>query len=62
MVGVRKDLGGAARHLLKRIRNANGDLAALGAMLYRIQQGAVRLSDPPVKHEWIVIWEAYHDQ
>jgi len=62
MAGVRKGLGGSARHLLKRIRNANGDLAALGAMLYRIQQGAVKLSDPPAKHEWIVIWEAYHDQ
>lgn len=62
MAGVRKGLGGSARHLLKRIRNANGDLAALGAMLYRIQQGAVKLSDPPAKHEWFVIWEAYHDQ
>jgi len=60
MSGIRKGLGGAARHLLKRIRNANGDLAAVGAMLYRIQQGAVKLSDPPAKHEWIVIWEAYH--
>jgi hypothetical protein len=46
MAGLRKSLGGSARHLLKRIRNANGDLAALGAMLYRIQQGAVKLSDP----------------
>ncbi|MEK7243837.1 MAG: hypothetical protein AAB112_06700, partial [Thermodesulfobacteriota bacterium] len=62
MAGLRKGLGGSARHLLKRIRNANGELAALGAMLYRIQQGAVKLSDPPAKHEWIVIWEAYHDQ
>ena len=62
MAGVRKGLGGTARHLLKRIRNANGDLAALGAMLYRIQQGDVKRSDPPAKHEWIVIWEAYHDQ
>ena len=62
MAGVRKGLGGSARHLLKRIRNANGALAALGARLYRIQQGAVKLSDPPAKHEWIVIWEAYHDQ
>jgi hypothetical protein len=39
MAGVRKGLGESARHLLKRIRNANGDLAAVGAMLYRIQQG-----------------------
>ena len=46
MAGLRKGLGGSARHLLKRIRNANGELAALGAMLYRIQQGAVKLSDP----------------
>jgi len=62
MARIRKGIGGSARHLLKRIRNANGDLAALGAMLYRIQQGAVKLSDPPAKHEWIVIWAAYHDR
>jgi len=62
MASEGKGLGGSARHLLKRIRNANDDLAALGAMLYRIQQGAVKLSDPPAKHEWIIIWEAYHDQ
>jgi hypothetical protein len=49
MAGLRKRLGGAARHLLKRIGNANGDPAALGAMLYRIQQGAVKFSDPPAK-------------
>jgi len=62
MAEIGKSLSISARRLLHQVRNANGNLAALGARLYRIQQGAVKLSDPPAKHEWIVIWEAYHDQ
>ena len=60
VAALRKGLGSSARHLLDRIYKANGDLAALGAMLYRIQRGDIRMGDPPAKHEWIVIWEAYH--
>jgi hypothetical protein len=40
--------------LLRKVRVIT-DLAALGAILYQIQQGAVKLSDPPAKHEWIAI-------
>jgi hypothetical protein len=62
MDDMRKRLGATARCLLKQIQNANGNLAVLGARLYKIQNGAVKIADPPAKHEWIIIWEAYHDQ
>lgn len=62
MAEIGKSLSISTRRLLHQVRNANGNLAALGAMLYRIQQGALKLSDPPAKHEWIVVWEAYHDR
>ncbi|MFH1027047.1 MAG: hypothetical protein V1791_03500 [Pseudomonadota bacterium] len=62
MDDIRQRLGATARGLLKQITNANGNLAALGAKLYKIQNGAVKIANPPAKHEWIIIWEAYHDQ
>ena len=62
MDDLRQRLGVAARGLLKQIQNANGNLATLGARLYKIQNGAVKIADPPAKHEWIIIWAAYHDQ
>jgi hypothetical protein len=62
MEAVRKSLGASARQLVRQIRNANGNLAAFGARLYKIQSGAIKMADPPRKHEWIVIWAAYHDR
>ena len=62
MDDIRKRLGATARGMMKQIQNANGNLAVLGARLYKIQNGAVKIADPPAKHEWIIIWEAYHDQ
>jgi hypothetical protein len=62
MAEIGKSLSISARRLLHQVRNANGNLAALGARLFKIQRGAVKMADPPRKHEWIVIWEAYHDQ
>jgi hypothetical protein len=59
---LKKSLGISARRLLDQVRKANGNLAALGARLYKIQNGVVKMADPPCKHEWIVIWEAYHDR
>lgn len=55
-------LGPAARSMIQRIANANGDLASLGAWLYRVQQGRVKVSNPPGRHEWTLIWKAYHRQ
>ncbi len=62
MDDLRQRFGVTARGLLMQIQNANGNLAALGARLYKIQNGAVKIADPPAKHEWIIIWAAYHDQ
>ncbi len=62
MTEIGKSLSISARRLLHQVRNANGNLTALGARLFKIQQGSVKMADPPRKHEWIVIWAAYHDQ
>lgn len=62
VAALKKSLGISARRLLEQVRKANGNLAALGARLYKIQNGVVKMADPPHKHEWIVIWEAYHDR
>ena len=62
MAEIGKSLSISARRLLHQVRNANGNLAALGARLFKIQRGDVKMANPPRKHEWIVIWEAYHDQ
>ncbi len=59
---IGKSLRPSARMLLLQVRNANGNLAALGARLFKIQRGEVRMVDPPRKHEWIIIWAAYHDR
>jgi hypothetical protein len=62
MDDIRQRLGATTRKLLMQIQNANGNLATLGARLYKIQQGEIMMVNPPAKHEWIIIWEAYHDQ
>jgi len=62
MVEISKSLSVSARRLLQQVRNANGNLASLGARLFKIQRGAVKIADPPRKHEWIVIWAAYHNR
>ena len=62
MAEIGKSLSISARRLLHQVRNANGNLAALGARLFKIQRGDFKMADPPRKHEWIVIWAAYHDQ
>ena len=62
MAEIGKSLSISARRLLHQVRSANGNLAALGARLFKIQRGDVKMANPPRKHEWIVIWEAYHDQ
>lgn len=62
LAALKKSLGVSALRLLQQVRNANGNLAALGARFFKIQRGAVKMADPPKKHEWIIIWEAYHGQ
>jgi len=62
MAEIGKSLSISARRLLHQVRNANGNLAALGARLFKIQRGDFKMADPPRKHEWIVIWAAYHDR
>ncbi|MDI9570293.1 MAG: hypothetical protein QM278_06160 [Pseudomonadota bacterium] len=65
MAEIGKPLSVSARRLLRllhQVRNANGNLAALGARLFKIQRGTVKMADPPRKHEWIIIWAAYHDR
>ena len=62
MTEIGKSLSISARRLLHQVRNANGNLAALGARLFKIQRGDIKMADPPAKHEWIVIWEVYHDR
>jgi hypothetical protein len=55
-------LGPVARSMIRRIAKANGNLASLGAWLYKVQQGQVKVANPPEKHEWSVIWKTYHEQ
>jgi hypothetical protein len=55
-------LGPVARSMIQRIAKANGNLASLGAWLYKVQQGQVKVANPPEKHEWTVIWKTYHEQ
>jgi hypothetical protein len=62
MAEIGKSLSVSARRLLQQVWNANGNLAALGARLFKIQRGTFKMADPPRKHEWIIIWAAYHDR
>jgi hypothetical protein len=55
-------LGPVARSIIQRIAKANGNLASLGPWLYKVQQGRIRVSNPPQKHEWTVIWRTYHER
>jgi len=54
-------LGRTARAFIKRIIKADGNLASLGAWLYKVQQGRVKVCNPPQDREWTLIWKAYHD-
>ena len=56
------NLGPVARSMIQRIARANGNLASLGAWLYKVQQGQVKMATPPDKHEWTLIWKAYQEQ
>jgi len=62
MAEIGKSLSISARRLLHQVRNANGNLAALGARLFKIQRDVIKMADSPRKHEWIIIWAAYHDR
>jgi len=62
MKEVRRALRLSAKGLLKQIRNANGHLPAVGALLYKIQQGKVKMNNPPSDPEWSILWDAYHEQ
>ena len=62
MTEIGKSLSLPARQLLRQVQNANGNLAALGTRLFKIQRGVIKMADPPRKHEWIIIWAAYHDR
>jgi hypothetical protein len=55
-------LGPVSRNFMQRIAKANGNLASLGAWFYKVQQGLVKVSNPPSKHEWTVIWKAYQQR
>ena len=55
-------LGPTARAFIARISKANGNLASLGAWLYKVQQGKAKVANPPCKHEWTLIWQAYHQR
>lgn len=59
---IRQQLSPSARRLLMQIRNANGRLSAVGALMYKIQHGAVRIADPLSDSEWSILWDAYHEQ
>jgi len=56
------NLGTVGRSFIQRIAKANGNLASLGAWFYKVQQGKVRVENPPSKHEWTLIWKAYHQR
>ena len=45
-----------------QIRNTNGRLSAVGALMYKIQHGAVKIADPLSDSEWSILWDAYHEQ
>ncbi len=62
MAEIGKSLSVSARRLLHQVWNANGNLAALGARLFKIQRGVIKMDDSPRKHEWIIILAAYHDR
>jgi len=55
-------LGPTARAFIQRITRANGNLASLGAWLYKAQQGEIKVANPPEKHEWTVIWKTYQQR
>jgi hypothetical protein len=59
---IRQQLSPSARRMLMQIRNANGRLSAVGALMYKIQHGAVKIADPLSDSEWSILWDAYHEQ
>jgi hypothetical protein len=59
---IRQQLSPSARRMLMQIRNANGRLSAVGALMYKIQHGVVKIADPLSDSEWSILWDAYHEQ
>jgi hypothetical protein len=55
-------LGPVARAMIKKIAEANGNLASVGAWLYKVQHGKVTVADPPQEREWDLIWKAYQEK
>ncbi len=55
-------IGATARGMIASIVKANGNLASLGAWLYKVQQGQIKVANPPEKHEWIMIWRKYNER
>lgn len=51
-----------AKAFLKKISQANGNLARLSGMLYRIQKGEIKIANftNNNNHEWTIIWDAYN--
>jgi len=52
-------LSPTARGLIGKINRANGNLGRLGAWLYKLQQGVIKMANLPTRHEWSIIWKAY---
>ena len=53
-------LGATARALIKQIQKAKSPvLPALGARLYKIQHGGIRIIEPPSDDEWRKVWSMY---
>jgi hypothetical protein len=55
------ELGTVARSFIRRIAGANGNLPSLGAWLYKVQQGHIKVAHAPEKREWTLIWKAYRE-
>ena len=55
-------LSPTASVFIRKIAGSNGNLASLGAYLYKVQQGKIKVANPPSKHEWTIIWKAYQER
>jgi len=52
-------IGPVAQVFINKIAGSNGNLASLGAWLYKVQQGRIRVHNAPKGQEWTPIWAAY---
>lgn len=52
-------LSPTATGLISKINKANGNLGRVGYWLYKLQQGAIKITTLPSKYEWSVIWKTY---